>query len=299
MRKDRILILIIAILLIIIIIGYLWFDGELNKENAVAVVNGQEISEKEFLETLKKEYGKEVLEDLIDKMVINEAAKKYGIVADQVEMDRQYNEFMKDYETEEEFMVYLETQMGWTKDGLLDFIEYYTLWEEIATKDINVSEDEVLAFYEANKSRYSIPENFHLQQIVVNTKEEANQVVDELKAGSDFNTLAKERSIDFLSISSGGDLGRIYVNDPSVDPTIINKAKTMAINEIAVIQMGEYYAVIQLLANNKELQYSYDEVKSEIRREIALSQAKSLPIVLEQLKEDMNLQIIDSSLKNN
>lgn len=297
MSKDRVLLLIIVILLIIIVVGSLGFISKLNGDNAVAVINNQEISEKEFLTTLKNEHGREVLEDLINKKVINEAAKKYGIVADQDEMDRQYFESMRDYETEEEFLEYLETQMGWTKEGLIDFIEYYTLWEEIATKDINVTDDQVSAYYESNKSQYSIPENFHIQQIVVKQKEEATQVINELNTGSDFNTLAKERSIDFLTISSGGDLGKIYVNDPSIDPAIINKAKTMKINDLAIIQLGDYYAVIQLLAHNKAVQYSLEEAKSEIRREIALSQANSLPLVLEQLKKEMNLQILDASLQ--
>ena len=296
MSKDRVLLFIIVILLIIIVVGSLGFISKLNGDNAVAVINNQEISEKEFLTTLKNEHGREVLEDLINKKVINEAAKKYGIVADQDEMDRQYFESMRDYEKEEEFLEYLENEM-WSKEGLLDFIEYYTLWEEIATKDINVTDDQVSAYYESNKSQYSIPENFHIQQIVVKQKEEATQVINELNTGSDFNTLAKERSIDFLTISSGGDLGKIYVNDPSIDPAIINKAKTMKINDLAIIQLGDYYAVIQILAHNKAVQYSLEEAKSEIRREIALSQANSLPLVLEQLKKEMNLQILDASLQ--
>ncbi len=299
MRVNRILVLIITILLITVIVEYLWFDNKIDGDEAVALINNTKITEDEFMTELKDNYGKEVLEDLINKKVIAEAAANYGITANQNEINRQYNEFMKDYDTEEEFIIYLEEQMGWTKDELIDFIEYYTIWEEIATMDINVTDEQISAYFEKNKSNYSIPESFHIQQIVVRSEVEAEQVVNELANGSDFNTLAKERSMDYLSISTGGDLGKLYVNDPSIDPAIIDRAKTMAINDIATVQIGDYYAVIQLLGHEQTIQYSLDEVKEEIRREIALSQANSLPLVLDQLKKDMNVQILDDSLKNN
>jgi len=175
-------------------------------------------------------------------------------------------------------------------------IEYNILWEEIATKDVNISEEEMVLYYNNNRNKYSEPEKFHIRQIVVTTKEEADQTVKELENGSNFSTLAKERSIDVLSGVSGGDLGYVSLGDSVIDPLIIEEAKKMEIDEISIIKLGDSVAVIQLSDRKDEIQYSFEEVEDEIRREIALNQANSLPEVLQQLKNEMGVEIFDQAL---
>jgi len=68
-------------------------------------------------------------------------------------------------------------------------------------------------------------------------------------------------------------------------------------NEIAKVQTLEGYAVIRLLETKEAVQYSFEEVKDQVRREMALNQISSLPEVLEQLKLEMNVEILDNRLK--
>lgn len=298
MKKEQVLLIIIFALVLVMIGGFLWFYYQINEvNNSVASVDGIEIMEEEFQNELKSIYGKEVLADLIDKKVIAIAKEKYNIEVDSTEINRQYSEFMKDYDKEEDFLLYIEQQLGLTKEGLLDFIEYNILLEEIATKDIIVSDEEISAYYDRNKFFYSKPENFHIEQIVVNSLDEAEQVVEELNNGSDFNTLAKERSIDVLSASRGGDLGFVDVNDYSVYIEVLEQAKKLDINVLDIVDIPEGYAVIRVLEYNDAIQYTIEDVKEEIRREIALSQSVSIVDVLNQLKTEFNVQVYDSSLK--
>ncbi len=299
MWKNRIVFGLIIVLLAGVIGEYLWFNNKLTAEDrTVATISGQKITQSEFIKEVKELYGKEVLDQIINRKIVELAAGKYGITASQDEIDRQYNQFKQDYATEEDFQNYLKDQMGWTKEQLKNYIKYNILWEEIATKDINISEDELKQRYKNNPSSYSEPEKFHIEQIVVKTKDDADKVVDELNNGSNFNTLAKEKSIDALSLGSGGDLGYISVTDPSVDPTILEKVKTMDTNDLATVELSNNtYAIIKLLDYKKEITYSYDEVKNEIKRDLALSQVPSLPEVLEKLKKEMNVKILDPSFK--
>jgi len=296
--KNKILYVIIIVLLLIIGIEFIYFNNKVtNDEVVVATIEGENIYQDELVEELKRLYGKETLNEMINRKVIARAAEKYEIKANQKEIDRQYNDFMKDYGTEEDFLAYLQEQLGWTKTELLEYIEYYILWEEIATKDVTISDEELLAHYNANKSSYQDLEKFHIEQIIVATKEEAEQVLKELQNGSDFNTLAKERSTDVFSLGNGGDLGIVTEEDYSVDPEIINKAKKMNVGETTSVELSNGgYAVIRLLDRIEASQYSYEDVKEEIRKELALSQVYSLPEVLEQLKIEMNVEIIDPKL---
>jgi len=295
-RKERILIGIIIVLSAIILVGALWGYKMLGN-GTVAVIQGEKISESEFIDQLKSLYGKEVLNEIINKKVIYMAAEKYGIKASQEEINREYNELREGYETEEDFHSFLKEQMGWTKEQLLDYIEYYILWEEIATKDVHISDEQILQYYEDNQALFTEPEKFHLHQIIVNTEEEAEQVMKELNNGSDFNTLAKERSIDILTANNGGDLGLVAISDPSIDPNIISTAVTLKMNEVAMTQTEEGYAVIQVTEHYDAVQYALEDVKDQIRREIALSQVNSLPEALEQLKMDFDVEILDPALR--
>lgn len=297
MKKEQIFILIILVLVLVIVGGYIWLNYQLDEVNiSVASVNGEEITLEEFQNELKSTYGQEVLSDLIEKKVIAIAKEKYEIKVDTTEIDRQYKDFMKDFDSEEEFLIFYEEQVGMTKEQLLDLIEYNSLLEEIATKDIIISDEEISEYYERNKSFYSEPENFHIEQIVVKTEEEAEQVVEEINNGSDFNTLAKERSIDVLSASSGGDLGKVDENNYSVESAVIERAKSQEISEIAIVKLQNNYAVTRVLEHNDAIQYSLEDVKAEIRRELALRQSISTVEVINQLKTEFNVQIYDQTL---
>lgn len=295
--KNNFLYAVIVLLLLVIGLEYIYFNKDDNEDVVVAIIDGENVYQDELVAELKRLYGAETLNELINRKVINKAAAKYDIKVNQTEIDRQYNGFVKDYGTEEDFLAYLKEQLGWTKAELLEYIEYYILWEEIATKDVTISDEELLQHYNSNKSYYQDLEKFHIEQIIVETKEEADQVLNELENGSDFNTLAKERSIDIFSLGNGGDLGMVTEEDYSVDPEIINKAKKMNIGEITLVELSNGgYGVIRLLDRIEANQYSYEDVKEEIRRDLALSQVYSLPEVLEQLKIEMNVEILDPSL---
>ncbi len=295
-RKDRVLVGIIIILLSIILIGSLW-GYKMLSNSTVVIVQGEKITQSEFSEKLKSLYGKEVLNEMINQRVIKIAAEKYKITASQKEIDKEYNELRDVYETEEDFNSFLKEQMGWTKEQLLDYIEYYILWEEIATKDVNVSEEQIEKYYEDNSELFAEPEKVHIEQIIVATEEEAKQVMEEIKNGSDFNTLAKEWSIDILTASKGGALGLVSINDTSVDPYVMNTALSLELNEIEMTSITEGFAVIRVTENIKSIQYSLEESRERIRREIALNQIDSLPEVLEQLKTEFDVQILDPTLR--
>lgn len=267
-----------------------------NSDTDVAKIGDEGISDQELVQELKRVYGKEVLDEMINKKVVQMTAKKYGIKASQEQIANEFNELKKDYDTEEDFNTYLKEQMGWSKDQLLDYIEYYILWEEIATKDIDVADEHIQAYYGEHVDEYRTPAKMHIQQILVKTKEEANQVLQEISAGSDFNTLAKERSIDVLTANSGGDLGLVSIDDGSISPEILTKAKELKQEELAIVQVDNNYAVIRVLKHIDAKYIPLENVKDKIRREIALQQV-SLTDVMKQLKTDLQVKVLDETLQ--
>jgi len=70
-----------------------------------------------------------------------------------------------------------------------------------------VAESDLLDLYAKNKDRYVEPERRRARHILLATEKEANDVLAQLKGGSDFAPLATRVSKDTGSASSGGDLG--------------------------------------------------------------------------------------------
>lgn len=89
------------------------------------------------------------------------------------------------------------------------FLEEQTLrsiYADEALKDA-VTEDAVRAVYDEQLSAIPVEEEARLRHILVASSTEAQEVIGELTAGASFEDLAREKSLDPVSKSSGGDLG--------------------------------------------------------------------------------------------
>ena len=94
----------------------------------------------------------------------------------------------------------------------------YTNWLNILAENVGISEAKyrqiVRTLVLRDKLRQALAdevperaEQVHARHILVETEEEANEVIERLKAGEDFADLAAELSLDSGSANEGGDLG--------------------------------------------------------------------------------------------
>lgn len=233
----------------------------------VARIGDKQITRQEWLGELETHYGKQILEDMIDEQVIKHMAKKYNITISDEIIDREITMIKTMYNTFDNEKINDE---NWREQ-----IELSILLEELLTKDVSISEEEMKKFYEENIDLYEIPKTFHLSHIVVKTEEEAEQVRKELENGSSFSVLAMEKSIDEFSASRGGELGFVSGQSEYVPPSYYEAAREMTENKWSEpLKVDEGYAVIMLHETIEEVSYSFDEVKDQIRRQIAIDQMK-------------------------
>jgi peptidyl-prolyl cis-trans isomerase C len=82
------------------------------------------------------------------------------------------------------------------------------LYEQV-TSDITVSDAEVRQTFDQRKAEFATPERREIHNVVLKTKEEADAVAAQAKAGASIETLAQQQSIDESSKASGGNLGLV------------------------------------------------------------------------------------------
>ncbi|APH67010.1 peptidyl-prolyl cis-trans isomerase [Bacillus sp. LR_5] len=234
---------------------------------SIATIGGKSVTREEWLKEMEDRYGKSTLEDMINVRVVEQLAKKNNLKVSKNEIDREFllikavnNSFYEDEHT---------TEKEWKNQ-----IRYNILLEELLTRDIDISNKELKSFYNKNKELYQFDDSYRIRHIVVKDEEEAREVLKELKGGSSFEAVAAERSTDRYTSPYGGDLGFVTEASDNIPSAYIEEAKTLKEDEWSdePIKVSNGYAVIQLKEKLKARTFSYDEVKDQIRRQIAMDQ---------------------------
>ena len=238
-------------------------------EEAVATIGKKRILRQEWLNELEARYGKDVLKEMVDQKVVEEMAAKYKIKVSGRDVER-------------EFKMLQATTNSFTKQNnknekrWKEQIRINLLLEELLTKDVKVSKSELESYYEKNKDLFNVPSAYHVSQIVVATLEEADKAIQELAHGSDFSTLAMERSSDEFSANEGGDIGFISEGDERYPSQYIEIAKELKKDSYSLpIKVDEGYAILKLEGKITGRKYTFADVKEQIRRQITIEQMKS------------------------
>ena len=77
--------------------------------------------------------------------------------------------------------------------------------DDTILKDIEVNEEEASSYYETNVEQFKVEEKIRASHILVETEDEAIEIISELDDGKDFAELAQEKSTG-PSGPNGGDL---------------------------------------------------------------------------------------------
>lgn len=236
-------------------------------QESIATIGDKSVTREDWLKKMEDEYGKSTLEDMINVRVVEQLAKKNKLKVSNSDIEREFllikavnNSFYEDEHT---------TEKEWK-----DQIRYNILLEELLTKDIDISEKEMKSFYTKNKELYQFDDSYRIRHIVVKDQEEANRVLKDLKGGSSFEAVAAERSTDRYTSPYGGDLGFVTEAQDSIPAAYITEARTLKENEWSTepIKVSKGYAIIQLKEKLNARTFTYDEVKDQIKRQIAMDQ---------------------------
>jgi foldase protein PrsA len=263
-KKQQIKIAIAALIVLNIITITLLLIAVYNNKETVAMVGDDAISRKDWISEMEARYGEKTLKEMIDEKIIERLAKKYDISISEKDIEREFLRLKTSAYLHEE---------NHEEEKLKQKIKNSLLLEELLTKDVVISKKAIQKYYEENKDEFRFPASYHLSQIVVKTKKEAEQTVKELQQGSSFSALAMERSIDSFSASQGGDIGYVTEEEERLPGHIMKKIKHLKPKQWTnPMKMDGNYVIFLLHENIPEKNYPFSEVRSQIRRQLALEQ---------------------------
>lgn len=239
----------------------------------VAVVNGENLTRGELSDLLIESFGDQGLDVLIRRIVIYQQADKLGITVDPEEVnerlerlvDREIIKIAKANGLEDEDQ--LREELGRRDVDLDDFketlssrlgkgMEVQILAEKAVATTVTVTEEDLKKAYEQEYG-----EKIEASQIVVNTRKEADEILEKIRSGADFETLARNESIDRLSAAAGGRMRPFGPNEGVFGPEVAYLEKGQVSD---IIRTENGYHILKIVDIREKSSKDFEDVKSEL-----------------------------------
>jgi parvulin-like peptidyl-prolyl isomerase len=158
-------------------------------------------------------------------------------------------------------------------------------------EEIEITDEQISEYYEENKEDFFEPERRKIRHILVEDKEEAQELLNQINDGMvDFEKLARDKSI-CPSSEEGGDLG--YISRGQMVEEFETAAFSLQIGEMSNIVETEYgYHIIKCEDIKEEHQPSFEEAREDIENVLkSQKQNAAIEALLTQLREDSDVII--------
>lgn len=149
-------------------------------------------------------------------------------------------------------------------------------------RDINVSDEEASAFYDAQKAVLVEPAQWHLRSIIVDSQLKANELSTQLLQGADFAEIAKQNSIGD-NAAQGGDLG--FISEAPF-PEMQNAVASLNAGEMSSVFKGpQGFYIVKVEEKKGGTPIPFEEIKSDIiENQLMLKQQQAILDYVEKLK---------------
>jgi len=291
---------------------------------AIAVVDGTEISRGELdelvaqakkgYEAQKQEFPKagtpefqsvqtQYVAYLVELAEFRQAADELSVSVSEKDVDAAEQELIKTRfdGKRAEYEKALE-QQGFTaeqyREKALEVSALYKNIFDVVTKDVKVSEQEILAYYTENQSQYGTPESRDVRHILITEKNDdgdvdfetskakADEIYEQLQGGADFAALAKSTSADPGSKDTGG---KLTISRGQTVPEFDKVSFELDKGELSKPVKTQYgYHVIEAVSEVRKAQTTpLDKVRATIRAQLLQSRRnEDMQAWVEDLKAD-------------
>ena len=310
--------LLVVALLGVLAAGALATSGCSNKDVA-AKVNGEKISMDQLnqqLDQLKKQYPnmfdgadgegrlldfkQRLLDNLVNQKLIEQAAKDKNIKISDADVKKQVDQLKAGFKDTAQFKAALKSA-GMTEESLTEQIRQQLMTQKLIeslSADEKVTQAEITTYYNANKTQFFQKASKRASHILfkVEDKKKAEKVLAEIKAGSDFGTLAKANSIDTATAAKGGDLGWPSVTYVPEFQAALDKLSKGQMSGLTQTPYG--WHIIKVTDVRSGTQQSIAQVKTQIEQIIIQQRrADSYQKFLNDLRKKAKIEILVEDLK--
>jgi parvulin-like peptidyl-prolyl isomerase len=234
-----------------------------------------------------------VTEQLINSILLYQHAQDTDITIPENEINEEIENIKNSFESESDFNDALRRSNLTIRQLKEDINRQLMIGEAIEREyeKIELTEEEISQYYEENNKNFFEPEKRKTSHILVEDKEEAQKILNQLNDGMvDFEQLAREKSI-CPSSEQGGDLG--YITRGQMVGEFETAAFSLEEGQISEIVETEYgYHIIKCEDIQEEHQPAFEETRENIESILKnQKQNSAIDALLTQLREESEVII--------
>ncbi len=254
-------------------------------EPVVATVNGESIVLKEFEKALAGEMAlvdrrtplkaeeteslkEEVLDNLIRERIMLQRARDLSLDVGEAELIARIEEIRKDYNDGQfgELFGAGKIDLSEWKNTLRMRMLFETLIAREVNAKIQVTDQEAERYFNANRKAYVTERRVHVAQIVLPDRKLAEGILKRLKAGEDFDKVAREVSIGPEAVK-GGDLGFF---ERGVMPEAIDRMVfSLKVGKLSRVAQSPYgFHIFKVLGREKAGGRKFSDAKEKVVAEL-------------------------------
>lgn len=213
-----------------------------------------------------------VQQELLGKLLLQKRKARLATYSIQDEMEKQTV-------SPEEMQTYYDTNKAQLVNPEQIAVDYISVTPADLAGKIQVTDDQINTYYQTNKSQYVSKGESHIAHIQVADEVTANDIEQQLKNGANFADLAKEKSIDTLSATQGGDLG--WATAGMFPKEFDNAVASLNIGDISQpVKIDNAFHIIKLIdrRDNKEipLEQVKDQITNVIKKELVATEYSNI-----------------------
>ena len=254
--------------------GLLAAPARAQGDRDIVSVNGTVIRQSEVMDRLWKRFGPPTLDELIDELLLRQAARAAGLKADEGEVERRLKRIKEQFDNPALFENQLKRDGSSEEKLKADLSEQIVLRKLIVSAHkLAVSDAELRKAFEEKRAKLAHPATVHLHQIFVKTDAEAKDVVAKLKEGADFSALARARSLAPTG-RYGGDYG--FVPREMLPDEIGGIVFSMKDGDVRTVASAQGVFVLKVSGRKPARPAQFEEVKDDLRDALLQGKMKSV-----------------------
>jgi peptidyl-prolyl cis-trans isomerase C len=292
-------------------------------EDVVARVNGTTIHRKEVKDVVQAilvmqdkepdaasvaKLADQALDSLIGLELLYQESQARGIKVSDADVDAEIARSKSQFPDAQSFQTAMKAR-GMTDNDLRrdtrKTMAVNRLLESGIWKDVTVTPEQIKNFYDGNKGSFEHPAQIRVSHILIRVpenasaadrtaaKKRAGALLDRLKAGADFATLARKESQDASSAAQGGDLG--FLAKGEMDSAFEKYAFALKPGQLSEVVSTPYGFHIIKLTDRRDAGYTpLPEVEERIRALLEkFERQKRQADLVAELRKKAKVEVLD------
>lgn len=126
----------------------------------VALVNNKPIWRRELIKELEKQGGKQVAENLVNKLLVYQEASKRGVSILDQDVDNEYKKIEEQLKSQGTNLQDIMALQGLKESDVREQIKFNLLLRKLLSDRVNVTDDEAKDYFEKNKGDFEKDKSF-------------------------------------------------------------------------------------------------------------------------------------------